>query len=216
MTGQTADISQLFELGWYEWVKYFDSSSRFPHDKMVLGRYLRPLLDIGSSMTAKILKMNGNTVHVATYRALTKDEYLNKEEQEAMEAFTKSVNERLGPSTSIKDLVEEIGDNVKTPLSRPYQDLETDPYQVPDRDPFQSFDKYIGAEVLLPIDNEMKTRKVRECKQHADGSGVGTSHENPLFDTRQYIVAFPDDAEKEYTANTIAKNMYAQCNPNGE
>ena len=108
--------------------------------------------------------MNGNTVLVSTYRALTKEEHIDKEEQEAMEAFTNLVNERLGPSTSIKDLVEEIGEDVKTALSQPYQDPETEPFQIPDRDPFQRFDKYIGAEVLLPINNEMKTGRVRESK----------------------------------------------------
>ena len=36
-----------------------------------------------------------------------------------------------------------------------------------------------------------------------------------MFDTRQYIIEFPDGAEAEYTANVIAENMYAQCDSEG-
>ena len=58
----------------------------------------------------------------------------------------------------------------------------------------------------------MKTAKVRERKRDADGYLKGTSHNDIMFDTRAYIVEFPDGAEAEYTANIIAENMYAQCN----
>jgi hypothetical protein len=44
----------------------------------------------------------------------------------------------------------------------------------------------------------------------------GTSHRDVMFDTRAYILEFPDGAEAEYTANIIAENMYAQCNIDGE
>ena len=107
--------------------------------------------------------------HVSTYRALTKDKYNDNEEQEAMQAFTKSVNEHLGPSTTINNLVEEMGEDVKTPQSLPYRDAETKPYQVPNWDNYQGFDTYIGADVLLPVGNTMKTRRVRERKRKADG-----------------------------------------------
>ena len=86
MTGQTADISQLFELGWYEWVKYYESATSFPNDKMSLGRYLGPSIDIGPAMTAKILKSNGNTTHVSTYRALTDEEISSELEIESRKA----------------------------------------------------------------------------------------------------------------------------------
>ena len=69
---------------------------------------------------------------------------------------------------------------------------------------------------MLPIGDQMQTSKVQECKRHADRSKVGMSSSNPLFDIRKYIIKFPDWAGKEYTGNTIAENMYSQCNPDGE
>ena len=38
MSGETSDISQVFELEWYEWIMFRDSEVSFPEDKMVLGR----------------------------------------------------------------------------------------------------------------------------------------------------------------------------------
>ena len=37
LSGQTADISPFIELGWYDWVKYWDSNSAFPEPKERLG-----------------------------------------------------------------------------------------------------------------------------------------------------------------------------------
>ena len=134
-----------------------------------------------------------------------------------MKDFTKLVvNQKIGPSATIDDLTKEIGDEVQSPEFKPYKDQTTLPYVVPKRDILQNFDTYIGAEVMLPIGNQMRTNKVHERKQHANGSKVGISNPNPIFDTCQYIIEFPDGAEKEYIANTIAENVYSQCNPDGE
>ena len=217
MTGQTADISQLFELEWYEWVLYHNSEVKFPNDKLCLGRYLGPAMDVGPAMTAKILMPNGNTVYRSTYRGLTSEEFDDPVYIRRMKAFDTQVAEALGPSTDIGDLVTEFEDpDIQTPTYLPYRDKETNPFEVPERDEYQSFDKYIGAEVLLPYENSMKTGKVRRRKREADGTLKGTSHESPMFDTRAYIIEFPDGAEAEYTANMIAENMYAQCNPDGQ
>ena len=78
------------------------------------------------------------------------------------------------------------------------------------------FDKYIGAEVMLPHNDNMLTGTVKRRKRDSDGTLKGTEHDNPLFDTRSYIIEFPDKSEKEFTATIIAENMYAQCTPDGK
>ena len=62
MSGSTANISHISKFGWYEWVMFRDNTPTFPDDKLVLGRYLGPATDIGSALTAKILKSNGQFV----------------------------------------------------------------------------------------------------------------------------------------------------------
>jgi hypothetical protein len=53
MTGQTADISQFYELEWYEWCFYHDSAIKFPNNKFRLGRWLGPAIDVGPAMTGE-------------------------------------------------------------------------------------------------------------------------------------------------------------------
>jgi hypothetical protein len=70
MTYSTADISHICELGWYDWVMFRDNVSTFPDVKLTLGRYLGPVIDVGSALTAKILQSNGQTVCRSTLRHL--------------------------------------------------------------------------------------------------------------------------------------------------
>ena len=59
ITGDIADISTIASNGWYDWIKFYDLvGNSFPEDKYYLGRYLGLEIDIGLSLTAKILKMN--------------------------------------------------------------------------------------------------------------------------------------------------------------
>ena len=67
VSGQTADISEIAEHGFYDWIKYRDSIIPFPEDKLVLGRYLGPSIDIGPAMAAKILRDTGNTITRSTF-----------------------------------------------------------------------------------------------------------------------------------------------------
>ncbi len=66
MTGSTADISHICEFAWFSWVMFKDNIPTFPEDKLILGRYLGPATDVGSALTAKILKSNGQTVYKST------------------------------------------------------------------------------------------------------------------------------------------------------
>ena len=67
MTRETADFSEFSELEWYEWVMFRNNKVPHPNDKLTLGRYLGPSTDIGTSMTAKILKDNGRIVSRTTF-----------------------------------------------------------------------------------------------------------------------------------------------------
>lgn len=69
---------------------------------------------------------------------------------------------------------------------------------------------------LLPRGIEMKTGKVKRRESEIDETLKGASADNPLIDTRAYIIEFPDGTEAEYKDNIIAENMYAQCNPDGQ
>ncbi len=63
MTGSTADISHICKFTWFDWVMFRDNIPTFPDHNLILGRYLGPATDIGSALTAKILKSNGQVVY---------------------------------------------------------------------------------------------------------------------------------------------------------
>ena len=57
VSGETADISELAEFAWYDWVMYCDTSVAYLGSKPQLGRYCGPAYEIGPEMCAKILRM---------------------------------------------------------------------------------------------------------------------------------------------------------------
>jgi hypothetical protein len=44
---------------------------------------------------------------------------------------------------------------------------------------------------------------------------VGHANDNPILDTRSYIINFNDGDQTELTANMIAESLYLQCDPDG-
>lgn len=98
---------------------------------------------------------------VSTYdRALTQTDDIDYPDKKAeRRAFDAPVHEKVGPpATTTDDFVDEFND-FDTPIYETYQDAETKILVIPDRDDHQDFDEYIGAEVLLPFGDRLKTGK---------------------------------------------------------
>ena len=77
-----------------------DSQATFPETKFHVGRWLGPTVDVGSALTYKILRSNGQVVPRSTIRHLTLDE-LNKSDHIAMrKAFDDNIIQKIGvPAT---------------------------------------------------------------------------------------------------------------------
>ena len=59
VSSETAEISEFAEFGWYDWIMFRDITLSYPGIKPQLGCYCGLAYNIGSAMTAKILKDNG-------------------------------------------------------------------------------------------------------------------------------------------------------------
>ena len=231
LTGQTEDISNLAEYGWYEWVKFHDYISK----EETLGRWLGPADEsVGSAMTSKILTKKCQIYITATLRPLTQEEWDSDVEQRLRESFNTTVNQRLGDPLNDEDIVTVDPDAV-TPVYEPYSDevegtKETHPDAdeihrpipddtqdniVEDGDTPGIADWYVGATVDIQHRGELRTGRVKERARDDDGQLMGDANANPLLDTRRYIVEFPDGDVTEYTANIISESMIAQCDANG-
>jgi hypothetical protein len=61
----------------------------------------------------------------------------------------------------------------------------------------------------------MTKARVTSRKRDVDGNIKGTANDNPISDTREYVVTIDDGDVTDLTANLIAESMYAQCDSDG-
>ena len=221
--GQTADISHICEFSWYEWVYFRDTTPNFPNDKEQLGRWLGPTVpEVGATMCAKILKENGNVLHRSTYRPLTKEERANEACAAARRNFDIKIQQRYGkPTTESSILEQESNDQRSVSVLTPEYDAYSDGHEHHERHDdvdnydIETYDSYLTAQVLLPKGDETLRAEVLRRKTDHHGNPIGRAHTNPILDTRLYEVRFPDGEIQEFTANTIAENLYAQTDDEG-
>lgn len=218
--GQPCDISPLAMFAFYDWLVYYDEESGFPEPKEVYGKWLGPAPDIGPAMCSKILKENGQTIYLSTYRPLNDHERTDPEQIAIRDKIRKAISDRLGKSSEGLSVFADDGDS-EADERFPYQlyedDFEGTHTHVPNIDDVtpEDADNYVGAIVTLPHDGEQVAGKVKRRAKDANGEPHGTANDIPTLDTRTYEVEFPDGHLKEYSANVIAENMYAMCDPNG-
>jgi hypothetical protein len=113
-------------------------------------------------MTSKILNERGNTLHRSSFRPLTQEEENNIDEKEKRKAFDRKVAEYLGPDMKMEEASEE-----DTPEYEKYEDdynpcVKTEEIDEVDQ---EALDRYLQAEVLLPIAGEMLKGKVLRRKR---------------------------------------------------
>ena len=210
--GSTADISRICEFGWYDWVMFRDNVPTYPDDKMMLGRYLGPAIDIGSALTMKILKQNGQVVCRSTVRHLTDAERSDDVHLQLRRSFDLAITESHGVAATGADFP--IDD-----LTPEYEDYDIgsadpDPDDTDTATP-ETGDNLINAEVQIPRGGIMTKARVTSRKRDILGNPIGRENPNPILDTRSYTVKFDDGDEVELTANMIAESIYAQCDPDG-
>lgn len=79
----------------------------------------------------------------------------------------------------------------------------------------ESYDEYLLAQVSLPVGEKIMRGEIIRRKQDQNGRPVGVRNANPILDTREYEVQFPDGTVQSYIANSIAENLYSQVDAEG-
>jgi hypothetical protein len=133
---------------------------------------------------------------------VTLEELLEPVNKKLAEELDAAIDAKIGKFRTDKEVNEELG-----ALFGPSGDLydeDLDPFDeieaaeeaalMPEADEWmlETFDKYLAAEVLLPHRGELVRAKVMGWKRAADGTPVGVVPSNPILDTREYEVSFPD------------------------
>ena len=195
---------------------FYDPAATYPNAKPTIGRWIGPAIDDGSAMTHKVLKASGEYVCRTTVRAWTPTEEAERDLLSQRQAYMESILVRCGPGATIDDFPKEA----ITPEYEYYaDDHQEDGFEgTSDKIllPTPEFkDNYVGANILLSRGEGMAKGTVRKRARNSENNPVGRANQNPILDTREYVVEFEDGQEAELTANTIAQSMYAQCDQDG-
>jgi hypothetical protein len=183
----------------------------FPDIKLTLGQYLGPATNIGSALTAKILKSNGQTVCRSTLWHLNDKEIDCSIHQEMRRVFNESIALHIGPNATEQDFLEEdltpdydfYDDNHD--IDPDYSNLEVTP---------ELRDNYLSTEISVPCGGTLVKGCITSHKRvREDGNPDGLANANPILDTREYTFTFDNGDETVLNANLIAEAMYVQCNP---
>ena len=65
------------------------------------------------------------------------------------------------------------------------------------------------------LDGDATYGIVVERETHPSGNKIGKPHKNPILDTREYIVKYPNNTVRRYTANHLVQAIYSQVDQEG-
>ena len=176
----------------------------------------------GNEIAKAVVTSKATSVPRRTLRKLTPSELKNSSEKEKRAKIKLTIKAKLKNSMSFTPKPK-VSDFI------PYYDEiepEPEPLSILDNnDPIDDngiaryekpvTDYCINNEVCLPQGEKNTHAKAIGRSKDADRNTIGTYINNPFQNTMVYDVEFMYDVVKEYTANIIAKNMYAQVDHDG-
>ena len=92
----TGDIRSLCEFEWFEWVMLFQLKETYLDNKMFIGIWLGPAIDVGTAMTYNILWPDGGYICRSTLRSWSFNEKANPVRMAERVSFMKQVNSCIG------------------------------------------------------------------------------------------------------------------------
>jgi hypothetical protein len=227
LTGETPDISEWSDFTFFDIVWYHVASNDTTTETRRLGRWLGISHRVGSDLCYWILTESGKVISSTTVQHVTTTDASNPSINRTIIAFDQAVNTRLddtnftnndldGVSPYIQDIHDDHTEVLRhgiIPSDTEYGDMVIKDNTEADAHP--DLDNYIHAQLLLDVGGEQLQGRVIKRAKEADGTKKGRAHQNPLFDTRAYLVEFKDGSVGEYTANIIAENIYSQVDSEG-
>jgi hypothetical protein len=162
---------------------------------------------VGSALTAKILKSNGQTVCRSTLQHLNDEEIHCPIHQEMCGVFNESITHHLGPNAKEQDFPAED-------LTPDYDFYDDDHDLDPDHGDLEVTpemeDNYLNAETSVPHGGTLVKGRITSRKRDKDGNPVGLANSNPILNTREYTFTFDNGDETILNVNLIAEAMYVQ------
>ncbi len=178
-------------------------------------------------MCSYLIPVSGRPIAETTVQHVTAEDMRNPDIAKQVEDFDKALTIRMDDTNFqlqvdpndfyLEDVYDDpaYGDSSTTPTDKEYET----PNDIEDADDIGVYDKLIGATFLLDpnLNNTNIGTRATVVKRATDHSGkpIGRAHANPLLDTREYEVQLEDGTYDKYFANTIAENLWSQCDDEG-
>ena len=210
VTGETADISEYLDFGFYDEVWYKDNAGTSPYEP---GRWLGVSHRTGRLMCYHIMTQKGTVLSRSTVKRVTNLEKSTTTVKDMFNKFDENIRIKLksidrgyvGDKPDPKDwadLIEEDED-FREEFERVYNNKDIP--EADDHTPEVLDDTYVNMEIALPREEGgPQYAKVTKRLRDANGIPIGTSNDNPIFDTRLYEVEYLDGFRTSLTANAIA------------
>ena len=225
ITGETPDISEYMDFGFYDWVSYRSNAGLGTPS---IGRWLGVSHRVGQLMSYWILTRSGQVVSCCTVQRVTNLEKQTDETKERMKDFEIGVKRRWDAKTadihedvhehprefvlSLEDEDEEFINEYKRVIdNKDIKDAEAiGVIEIGEKDP------YLHMELGLQREEEgIQHARVKRRALDDDGKPIGVASNNPILDSRLYEVEYIDGRIETLTANIIAENLLAQIDDHG-
>jgi hypothetical protein len=223
ISGETVDISEYLDFGFYDHVSYKENAGL---GETSIGRWLGVSHRVGGLMSYWVLTMTGTVVSRTTVQRITNLEKETDEFKEVIKEFDTEISRRFkeeevltydGAKPNPEDWSEYLEHDPD--FQEEFDSIVNDP-SVPEADdgftPDVFDDTYLNMELAIPRDGDgPEFAKVTKRLRDKDGLPIGRANNNPILDTRMYEVEYPDGHKASLAANAIAENMFAQVDDEG-
>ena len=219
ITGDTVDISEYLDFGFYDWCWYHENAGLGPTK---LGRWLGVAHKVGGLMSYWVIMINCTVIARTTVQRVTSLEMQATHMKERTQAFDRATKVKIKDSEHIileggkthpydwndhpfdedPDFTEEFHEVISNNELKGADDSFT-----PD-----VYDSSLNMELAIPQGESLEPRLARATKRLKDANGlpIGLANENPILDTRMYEVEYLDGERASLAANNIAENLFAQ------
>ena len=222
VTGETEDISEYLDFGFYDEVWYKDNGGLSPQQP---GRWLGVSHRTGRLMCYHILTQKATVVSRSTVQRVTNLEKQTNDVINLFKEFDDAIKEKLkdydrgyaGAKPDPEDWADMFDEDpdFQDEFNKVFNN--SDIPEADDTTPEVGDDTYLNMELALPgsDDGDAKMAKVTKRLRDENGNPIGRAHDNPILDTRVYEIEYIDGTTAALSANAIAENLFAQVDDEG-
>ena len=222
LMGETPDISEYLDFGWYDWVWYKQEAGL---GEAHIGRFIGVSPSTGALLSYWILPASGIPIVRSTVQRVTELEKTIDVHRECVTAYNAKLAERFNEPRLTRDHIPPTATDWADTFQQDPAFMEEfgtsfDNCDIPEADAAfdpDSYDGYIDMHLTIdrPGAGPPTLARVKKRMKDAAGNPIGRADTNPMLDTRLYEVEYSDGHTAALSANAIAENLLTQVDPDG-